>query len=240
MSTYYALRPSSSAFVIDGKVVTDNHGACPRHIIFKAEIAKPDHVEEKYQIMGARGEDMHQETLELTQPWPFHKEYVVKDVFEGVKRSGRIDFLVHHDGFRVPHECKTTQSKYVYNEVFLRKRPKIGHLAQLVFYLIMLEETRGKLIYRFWPTQETNVFKVEVGDDGYLLIDGVRSMYSVMAQLSHQLVCVDAIVNQDQPLGIAKSECKWCLYKEECRRFDATNATMKSFIEELKNDESSI
>jgi hypothetical protein len=237
--TYYALRPSSAAFAINGTVVTDNHSSCPRGMIFKAELNKPDYIDPKYQIMGARGEDMYQADLEQLQPWAFHKEYKVTDYFEGVKRNGRVDFLVHHPDFRVACECKTTQSKAVFNEVFIYGRPKIGHLAQVVFYLIMLEETRGKLIYRYWPTQEVKTFKVEVSDTGRLLIDGTASEYSVADQLSHQLMCVEAITTQDKPEKIPSRTCRYCLYKEECRAFDTADCTIKEFIEEIKNDQDS-
>jgi CRISPR/Cas system-associated exonuclease Cas4 (RecB family) len=226
---YYVLRPSSAAFALNGEIITDNCQSCPRNMLFKAIINKPEYVDPKYQIMGAAGEDLYQEELNKIGGLLAHKEYKVTDYFEGVKRNGRIDFLVQHPDFRVIHECKTTQSKYVYNDVFIKGSPKVSHLAQVVFYLIMLEETRGKLIYRYYPTQETKIFKVEVGKGGKLLINNNKCEFSIENQISHQLICVDAIKNQDLPASIPNKSCKFCLYKKECKEFDDSCLSFKDF-----------
>jgi len=235
---YYSLKPSSAAFSVGRNIITDSHNSCPRYMIFQAEIGRKTEIDPKYAIMGARGEDMYQEVLEQTQPWPFHKEFKVTDYFEGVKRNGRIDFLVHHQDFKVPHECKTTQSKYVFTEVFVRGNPKISHLAQLTFYLVLLSETRGKLIYRFWPTQETKIFKVEVGDKGELVIDGKASSYSIGAQLEHQLLCIEAITEQKDVQKIDQKNCRFCEYKDVCGGLDVSGRPIKDFLQEINNGNS--
>ena len=119
--------------------------------------------------------------------------------------------------------------------MFLEGRPKIDHLAQLVFYLIFLQETRGKLVYRFFPkkgvVRERKEFRIEIGNDGEILVDGTKHQFSVANQLEHQLLAAEAI----KELGVIErpnsEACKWCKTKVMCKAYEGMGGTIKQFLE---------
>ncbi len=132
-----------------------------------------------------------------------------------------MDFVTYHDGFKVIHECKTSQSKPFLYGVVRKGEPKVNHMAQLVFYLTHLNETRGKLVCLYAPTGELRVFKVEITPNGDVLVDGRKYLYNVQNQITHQLLAAKVINERiiwSRPRGKA---CDYCVYKSECDKYDA-------------------
>ena len=225
------INPSSAAWVADGRVHSDYSQGCLRHLIWKNYIPRPSTITPELMQMGAEGEDAYQKTLETEQEWPFHKELAFKSDFEGVQRSGRVDFISYHDGFRVIHECKTSQSKNTLYKIIRGHELNINHLAQLTYYLIYFEETRGKLVVRYHPKAETRIFRLKVESDGSLTVDGNPFRFDVYNQLQHQLMAAEVIKDQpkvERPVGKA---CLWCDYKDVCEKYDVKDVTIKQFLE---------
>ena len=230
------LNPSSAAWAVGGNVISGSDKGCLRNLVFSAYVDKYEEIDPKYALMGAEGEDLYEQYLREEQPWPYHKEFVLRDEFFGAKRSGRVDFLTHHDGYRVVHECKSSQSYFVYKEVFEAGTPKIDHLAQLVFYLIMLRETRGRLVYRFFPKKgpkELKSFKIQVCSEGGIWVDGTRHQFSVANQLEHQLMAAKTITELGVVVKAGSSACKYCKVKQLCSDYDSVGGTIKHFLETL-------
>jgi CRISPR/Cas system-associated exonuclease Cas4 (RecB family) len=225
------INPSSAAWAIGRSVLTPKKNGCLRHMVLKRLSPMPDDIPVHLQEMGAEWEDMYFDRLMNDQPHPFHKEFAFSDWFEGVKRSGRVDYIVHHPEYRVIVECKASQSKNVLYQVIRKRIPDPNHLAQLVFYLIYFQETRGKLAVRYAPTGEEHEFRVEIDNDGNIIIDGKKSEYSVMMQLQHQLLAAEAI----KDLGhisrpMSKKACDWCPYDLVCEALDNSGQTIGEFL----------
>ena len=228
-----SINPSSAAFALGSMVMSDTPSGCLRYLLLKRYVAKPEEFPEHLKVMGEAGEAIYMSYLENYQPWPFHRELSFERSLEGVKVRGRMDFITYHNTFKVIHECKTSQSKPFLYGVVRKGEPKINHMAQLVFYLIHLEETRGKLVCLYAPTNELKVFKVEVDAKGEVLVDGRKYIYNVQNQLMHQLMAAEAIKEgtiMGRPRGKA---CNYCVYKTECDKFDAAGCrnNIESFME---------
>lgn len=226
------INPSSAGWAVGNRVVTEYSSGCLRHLLLKNYIPRPFTLSDELVKVGADGEDKYQHYLETEQEAPFHKECVMRSEIDGVTVSGRIDFLSHHTGFRVVHECKSSKSKNLLYKVIRKGDVKLSHLAQLVFYLIHLNETRGKLIVWYEPTNETRVFKVEIRDGGGIFIDGVKHTFDVADQIQHQLLSAKVIKEKilwDRPEGNA---CTYCDYKDVCSSYDESGLTFTEFMEE--------
>jgi CRISPR/Cas system-associated exonuclease Cas4 (RecB family) len=214
------INPSSAAFVLGDMVVTDTPQGCLRFLLLKKHLPREEGIPLELQVMGERGECIYMEKLLTEQPWPFHRELPFQSKVEGVKVRGRMDFVTYHDGFKVIHECKTSQSKTFLYDVIKKGKPKVNHIAQLVFYLIHLEETRGKLVTLYAPTMEEKVFKVEIKDGNVVYLNSVPYYYTVENQIMHQLLSAKVIKEDfvaNRPWGKA---CTYCRYKEECDKYD--------------------
>lgn len=230
------INPSSAAWVVGPSVFSDYKQGCMRHLIFKNHIPREDTIPIELQQLGAIGEDIYFETLTRDQEHPFHKELAFRDQFEGVMRSGRCDYITYHDGFRVIHELKTSQSKNTLYKIIRKGELNINHMAQLVFYLIYFEETRGKLVVRYHPKAETRIFKVTVEDGGEVFVDGKKFQFTIENQIQHQLMAANVIKELpkvDKPMGNA---CSWCNYKDVCEKYDQKDQTLKQFLEGYKNE----
>jgi len=233
------INPSSAAWVINGSVYTDYAQGCLRHLVFKNKMPVPSTITPELQEMGAKGEDLYFEVLMNEQEWPFHKELPFRDEFEGVMRSGRCDYITYHNGFRVVHEIKSTQSKNTLYKVIRKGELNINHLAQLVFYLIYFNETRGKLVVQYMPRFERRVFKVEVNNEGEIVVDGKKYGYKVEDQISHQLKSAEVIKTLpkiEKPIGKC---CYFCAYKDVCEEYESSDDTIGEFVNqklEVKNE----
>jgi len=225
------INPSSAGWAVGNQVITEYSSGCLRHLLLKNYLPIPFNLPEDLIKVGADGEDKYQNYLDNEQEYPYHKECVMKSTMDGVTVSGRIDFLSHHEKFRVVHECKSSKSKNLLYKVIRKGEVKLSHLAQLVFYLIHLNETRGKLIVWYEPTNETRVFKVVIGEGGEIFIDGVRHTFDVAEQIQHQLLSAKVIKENilwDRPNGAA---CKYCDYNKICTKYDESGLTFTEFME---------
>jgi len=229
------INPSSSAFMVGELVKTEAQSGCLRHLLLKNYLPIEDKVPEELQKMGAWGEDMYQEFLENHQEWPFHKELVMKTTLDDVTVSGRIDFVTYHDGYRVIHECKTSQSKNILYKTINKGELKLNHLAQLVFYLIHMNETRGKLVIRYAPKNTLRIFRITIGDDGEIFVDGDKHEMTVQDQLRHQLMSAH-VIKEKELLARPESPwaCKYCVYNKLCDKYDAEPKSFNEFVEENK------
>jgi hypothetical protein len=227
----FSIRPSSAAWAVNGTVISDTSQGCLRNVFFNKVFPTGD-IPKELAEMGAWGEDEYQKALETEQEWPFHKEFAFSDVFEGAKRRGRVDFITYHNNFLVIHEVKTSQSKNFLYQNLRKGEPKLNHLAQLVFYLVYFEQTRGKLIYRYAPKNELKIIKVEIKEGGKIYYDGKLYPLTVSDQIAHQLMSAEAIKEMgviERPSGKA---CEWCSYKDMCNEYDQSGQTMKEFLGE--------
>lgn len=216
------ISPSSAAFAWGNFVVTEYAQGCLRHLLFKQHV-KLEGIPEEFAKMGEAGELVYLEYMTREQDYPFHREMPFKSEIEGVIVSGRVDFISYHDGFRIIHECKTSQSKSFLYDVIRKGIVKTNHLAQIVMYLIHLNETRAKLIARYAPSGETRTIKIEVGEGGKILVDGRMVSYSVQDQIQHQLLSAEVLKTQTVMDRANEGACRYCQFKEACLRWDTNN-----------------
>lgn len=229
------INPSSAAFAVGESIQTEAQTGCLRHLLLKNHLPIEDKIPEEFAIMGARGEDMYQEILDTEQEFPYHKELVMRSTMDGVVVSGRIDFVTYHPGFRVIHEVKSSQSKNILYKTINKGEVKLNHLAQLVFYLVHMNETRGKLVVRYMPKNLLRIFRVVIGDEGEILIDGQKHQLSVQDQIRHQLLSAHVIKEKElwaRPESIWS--CKYCVYNKLCDKYDAEPKNFNEFVEENK------
>lgn len=229
------IRPSSAAWMMGKSVITDTPSGCLRYLVLKKEHPKPDQIKPELQEMGEMGEKIYMKKLEETQPWPFHRELPFEVPIEDGVIKGRIDFITYHDSFKVIHECKTSQSKDFNREVIGRGIPKSNHIAQVVMYLLSLYETRAKLVALYYPTLKTRIFKIELMDNGMILVDNMPYLYTVSDQISHQLMSLEVQKSKElfeRPLGKA---CFYCIYKQECFNYDACGGSTLNDYKEVNN-----
>ena len=215
------INPSSAAFMLGNGVVTEYDSGCLRNLLLKNLLPKVKDIAEKYKVMGEQGELIYQQFLLNEQDHPFHRELPFKSTIDGVVISGRMDFLVYHPDFRVVVECKTSESYSFRKQVIQLHEPKISHLAQILFYLSVLGETRAKLVALYVPKMESATIKIEVKPNGSVFVDNRLSVYTIQQQLLHQ-VCSAKVINEqimwDRPLN--RNACKYCMYSQECDAWD--------------------
>ena len=230
------ISPSSAGWAVDNNILTDTKVGCLRFLLLKYYLPVDDPVPAHLIEMGAWGEDRYEEYLKNDQEHAYHKEFEMESSIDDVLVRGRIDFITHHKTFRVIHEVKTSQSKNLLYKNLRKGDPKVNHLGQLVFYLIHLNETRGKLIYRYAPTNELRIMKVEIGDSGEIYVDGKEHHLRVENQIRHQLLSAQVIKEKIMWQRPAGSACKWCVYNSMCDRYDVCGKSFENFITEEKKN----
>jgi len=214
------ISPSSAAFALGNLVVTDYSQGCLRHLLFKRKIPKDSDIPEEFAKMGEDGELKYLDYMLTQQDYPFHRELPFISEIDGVPVKGRVDFVSYHDGFRVIHECKTSQSKTFLYGVVRKGEPKLNHVAQIVSYLVHFGETKAKLVARYAPKNEERIIKIEVDDLGRILVDKRVYKYSLQEQINHQLLSAKVIKENliwDRP---STGTCRYCQYAEECLKWD--------------------
>ena len=230
--------PSSAAFAWGDLIMTEYSSGCLRYLLFKQKLNIKTDIPEENQRMGEAGEEKYLEFMLNEQPYPFHRELPFKSEIDGVKVSGRMDFISYHEGFRVIHECKTSKSKPLLYGVIRKGEPKPGHIAQIVCYLVHLNETRAKLIVRYAPTGESRIFKIEINEKGQILIDQKLYKHTVQEQIRHQLLSAKVLKEEiiwDRP---CEGACRWCDCADLCLKWDTQEySTPAQFFEEIKKGE---
>lgn len=233
------LYPSSSAFMLGELVVTEYDSGCLRSILLAANGARTT-IPEIYERVGAAHEVWYEENVLKKDPriLNYATEVPIKqpiDGVEGVTYSGRMDVLAAHDKVGVViHETKGTISKNTRLSVIRKGKVKLNQLAQLVSYMIAKECPRGKLIAGYYEEdgdgtlvhQEGREFKVEIDDEGAIIVDGVPSGYSVLDQIRHRQAAAKVIASPHVAARPDKWDQKWggpctnCTFREVCDKFD--------------------
>jgi hypothetical protein len=232
------LYPSSSAFMLGELVVTEYESGCLRAILLASEGARTP-IPSIYEKVGAAHEEWYETQLKqdprlITYTREVPIKFPVPGV-EGVLYSGRIDVLSAYDKAGIVlHETKGTISKNTRLSVIRKGKVKLNHLAQLVSYMIAKETTKGKIVAGYYEQaedgtlihQEGREFKVEIDNDGSILVDGVPTGYSVFDQINHRTAAAKVLVGDSVPARPDKHDQKWggpcgnCFNRENCDKFD--------------------
>ena len=235
--------PSSAAFMLGNLCVTEYAHGCLRAILMSGYGIREDSIAEVNERVGASHESWYARSL--TAP-VFGAEVPVKgNITDTVVYSGRADFITQHDGFRVIHETKATVTVKTKTSVITNGNYKMNWLAQLLFYMIRTNTTRGKIISGYYVEHEGGLFenkasrefKVEIDDVGNVQVDGQFSGYNVQDQLAHQMGCAKVLSENilwDRPDGAEKaygSPCHFCPFKQTCLEYDlGTITSVEEFV----------
>ncbi len=246
MRSPHKIYPSSSAWVIGGKVDTEYDSGCLRYALIAPKAPKP-FFDPLFNKLGAHHEAWYAEKL---GDRILHRELsLYHTVLPGVEYSGRCDFQTT-DG--MVHETKASFSKKFLRNVIKKGKFKKGHLAQLVSYLIELQQSRGLIAAGYYEVNEAGEFvqkayrefQVMIADDGSILVDGTPSGYTVHQQLQHQLLTAEVlseqVVHEERPIVAGySSPCNYCPMSAVCDKYDAGNMSQQEFtdagIEAIKN-----
>jgi hypothetical protein len=249
------LHPSSAAFMIQDSVITEYSSGCLRQILLSSNGIRTD-IPETYARVGAAHEAQHeQELLGTSRVLAFDREVVIKLAIEGfddILFSGRADFICQYDKIgEVIHETKGTISKNTRLAVIRKQKPKVNQLAQLVAYMIARQTCYGKLVCAYYEEdeqgelekQEEHVFRVQIADDGAILVDDLPSGFAVAEQIAHRTASAEVITAQiiaDRPAGWEQKwggPCSLCTFKDTCNRFDAGHIqTVEDFVASARKD----
>jgi hypothetical protein len=236
-TTPLKLYPSSAAWAWGELIVTENRQGCGRNLLWEnvARIVEPFPPE--LAAMGLAGEEKYLKHLTENQDYPFHRELPFKSEINGVVVSGRLDFLVYHDKGRIVHERKSSKSSKVLYDVIRDGKPKLNHVSQVISYFIHLGLTKGVLSYWYQPKDKERNFRIEVTDDGKILIDKELYTHTVADQLAHQVLSAEVLKTQrilERPAG--NTPCRFCVYRDRCDKYDEFGGTDAEFIEMLKEE----
>jgi hypothetical protein len=170
---------------------------------------------------------------------------VHQEAVAGVGFSGRVDFFCPFEEFKV-RELKSATSEKTFTEVIKRGHYKPNNLAQLVSYMVALEEAKGILHYTYYdkvqgdyiPTA-VRAFQVTIDDDGRILVDEEDSEFTVANSLAHRYNSAMWLVDPEVPplpkghLDKWKSPCKYCDFRQTCNMYDCGMITTKEeFIQQ--------
>lgn len=185
--------------------------------------------------MGELHEVLHERSL--IEPYK-REEPFKRQVSDQTMLSGRVDFLFDD---RID-ECKSSFSKDTVRAA-RHGKPKTGHLAQLVCYLLEFGLTRGRLIYGYYErNRREELVKqdeavVEVGlQDGQVTVNGSDTGYK-LTDLSNSIVQLDKWLHSDQPaprpavVGFGGA-CRYCPMKALCDRIDQDNLSVSECKQE--------
>lgn len=239
--------PSSSAFMVGDLVITKYNSGCLRSILIQSHGIREGDIPDAYQRVGAEHERMHARDLE-EQGISFVREVVLKaQLSENVEYSGRCDFAVTFPkAGLVIDECKGHTSKNTRRDVIRNGEYNVSYLAQLVSYMVKLRTQKGRLVCGYYEEttdeppvlvrQEERTFKVEIGDDGSIDVDGVPSGYCVADLLAHQRAVVRVLENQEVAARPDKwnqkygGPCTYCPFKVACDKYDAEGGSTEEFL----------
>jgi hypothetical protein len=235
------VRGSSAAFqwgrFDDGLTITKYSNGCLRHALIKSTGIK-EHVDEIHAERGLLNENRFAAALEASQHAYVREKSVDECIagFSDVFFVGRLDFLVTDQNGSSVVELKSSESSSVLSEVIRKGHYKPENLAQLIAYMITERLTRGKLIYTHYKRDKTTrilkenlsrTFDVMIDDQGNILIDQVKSPFTVYDQLEHRQASAECIQNMqvgNRPYKWAEkfdSPCAWCPFKLTCDKYDA-------------------
>lgn len=233
--------PSSSGFVTENGLEIDYNSACPRYMVASIGSTRVE-LDPIYAELGA----LHEEwwTKKLGVRLIAREKEIKVELSDTVRYSGRADFIV--EGPEV-HETKASMSKTFLYQNIRKRKPKLSHLAQLVSYMIQLKIPKGQIIAGFYKEKESRLvlqehveFKVDIDDEGRILVDGVATPYTVAHQLAHLHMAQQALETQElgdrRPLNYEAwtGPCKMCPLNNLCWAKDQSPITDKEFKDQAK------
>jgi hypothetical protein len=235
------IHPSSAAFMIGDLVMTDYDSGCLRSILLAHNGARSESIPKVYAEVGAA----HENWIEANVLKPdkrlvvYAREVPIKMPVPGcedVLYSGRMDVLACYvEVGQVILETKGTISKNTRLSVIRKGLVKLNHLAQLTSYMIAKRITRGKIIAGYYERDpdtlefvhcEGREFKVEIADDGGIVVDGFPTAWTVADQLRHRLAAARVLSAETVPPRPDKATqafggpCSKCLFKSVCDNYD--------------------
>ena len=238
------IRGSQSSFMEDGQALSAwGTGCFRRQLIGSYGIEGP--FPEAIARTGAANEEVYASELYYAGIVFVREMEVNQEVTADIGLSGRVDFFCPFEEFKV-RELKSATSEKTFTEVIKRGHYKPNNLAQLVSYMVVLEEPKGILHYTYYDKAQEDyiptavrAFQVTIDDDGRILVDGEDSEFTVANLLSHRYNSAMWLVDTSVPplpKGHAekwKSPCKYCDFRQACNMYDCGMiATKEEFIQQ--------
>ncbi len=228
----HKLYASSSGFIWGRLVFTDYKTGCLRNVLLQSRGVREGEIDEKYKIMGALHEDLHEDFLK-SHKIPYHREAAIKyNVTPDVQFSGRADFVIPET--RV-EELKSTDSKNTARNIIKNGKVRTEHLAQVIAYMIPLKLAEGRLIYGYYEKddetgkyakQSDRAFDILIDDAGRICIDGAPSGYTINDSLNYTKTAAAVVTSGeiwDRPHNWSQSwgsPCKTCPWSSTCDKYD--------------------
>ena len=222
-----SVRGSQSSFVQDGQAISIYGTGC-----FRKQLIGSFGIEEPFPpdiaLLGAQNEVRYEEQLKAAGT-VYEREVVVKQPILGEAYfSGRMDFWCPEETVKI-RELKSASSENTYKEVIKKGNVKATNLAQVIAYMVCKEETRGSLVYTYYPGNAEpieRVFDVSINDSGEIAVDSRHSGYTVADYLQHRIR--SAVLIQNKEVGEKpknaddkwRSPCKYCKYAAACGAWD--------------------
>jgi hypothetical protein len=240
------IRGSSSAFVVDGLVISQWGTGCYRKQLIASYGLTPPFPPEMAKV-GAMNERVYELGL-IEQGVDYLREVeVFQEVMGDITFSGHIDFWCPQDKYKI-RELKSATSEKTFIEVIRRGHYKSENLAQVVAYMVSEEVYDSILSYTYYskeqeqyePTAMRN-FQVRIRDDGRIMVDEEESKFTVDNYLQHRYNSAKWLVSSDVPPRPKdhdnkwKSCCKYCEYASACNMYDCNFIHSKEeFINEVE------
>lgn len=216
--------PSQGAFQRGDQVISPSNSGCQRKILFQSWGLKEE-VPAIYQDVGKAFEDYYEQGLKDRGVTDYNREHEIRTD----KLSGRIDFLLSKTHIV---ECKGMISKRGRLEIIRKGKPKTNHLAQVVGYMVHLEQPIASLEYGYmewdkdhWRFSEGRHFQIKIESDGRITYDTIDSGFTVFEYLEHFNKTLGHLNNQTLgPRPYASNPynnaCSYCPFKSVCSVID--------------------
>lgn len=235
--------PSSAGFMKGQGVVTEYNSGCLRYIV-AAKNSPKQPINPVYEKIGELHENRHAETLgtDLDQ----REVKISVDVSDKVTLSGRCDFITKSGEI---HETKGSITPNFLYSVIRKGKYKISHLAQLTAYLIHFKILKGKIVTAYYKHSKSPMgtdvftfkegrdFRVDIDQEGKILVDGADSGHTVLEQYKHTLAVAEVLITEkikDRPINHIdfSGPCFFCPLKKLCGKFDKKEVTEEEFKKE--------
>lgn len=248
--------PSSAGFMNGHGVIVEYNSGCPRYVaIGKNQISSK--LDPIYGQLGEFHENWYAE--ELGKSLKEREVQVRFEIAPEILYSGRCDFIVDNMelGIRID-ETKASMSKSFLYDVIRKGKFKLGHLAQLVSYMIAFKTSHGQIVCGYYEPKksplgsiyfeqkELRIFKVMITEFGSVIVDGLDTGHTVHDQYSHTLLLAEVMKTgqiKDRPINSIEfmGPCRNCSLKTLCDQYDNKTITSKELhlrgVKAIKNQE---
>lgn len=257
------IRISSAAFMNGRLQVISSASSCLRNILLRKHGVDAGPIPEKYTVLGAINEERFEALFKKDERFDNVDREVWLEVSprDGVVHRGRCDFLlrIKEQDTKAVFEMKSADSTNTRDNVIrkgLVAEKKSDNLAQLVTYMIASETTTGFLIYTWykqeldekgvavWQPKEERSFRVDILDDGKILIDRKDTGYSVYDRYDHMQAQEKVLLEDviwDRPKDWDHkfaSPCKFCPWQTTCTAYE--NGDINSVVEFVEYAKTSV